>query len=119
MTEEEKNDTKVKVIEKTEEEEEIEEEIQENIKKILELLKELDKFGKDKKPDIRICPKCFSVRIKRKDVLSSMGITTSYPVYFCMDCGWTSNKWLYLDHSLTREEQEEMLLDLVEEIMEE
>jgi hypothetical protein len=43
-----------------------------------------------------------------------MGIIQSYPVCFCEDCGWRSNKWIYLDRTLSKEEREKFLDHLIE-----
>jgi len=86
-----------------------------NIEKIKLIIKELDKIGQKKGPDIRICPKCFSLRIKRMDVLGEMGIQSTYPVYVCQDCGWRSKTWLYLDRTINEEERESFLSHLIDE----
>jgi len=73
---------------------------EENIIKIEKLIEELNKLEKIKDPNIRICPRCFSVRIKADDILNYMGIEGSYPACRCLDCGWRSKKWIYLDRTL-------------------
>ncbi|MHA1126382.1 MAG: hypothetical protein ACTSO7_12815 [Candidatus Heimdallarchaeota archaeon] len=97
------------------EEEEIKTQKEKNAEKIQALIKELDKIGQKKGPDIRICPKCFSLRIKKMDTLGSMGIQTAYPVYICQDCGWRSKTWLYLDRTMKEEERNHFLSRLIEE----
>ncbi|MBD3190850.1 MAG: hypothetical protein GF308_09415 [Candidatus Heimdallarchaeota archaeon] len=97
------------------EEETIEKTREENIKKIEQLLEELDKINQKGGPDIRICPKCFSTRVKKKDVLQRMGIITSYPVCICLDCGWRSKNWIYLDRTLSKKERENFLQEIIEE----
>jgi hypothetical protein len=86
-----------------------------NIEKIELLIKELDKIGQKGGPDIRICPKCFSLRIKQFDTLGKMGVQTAYPVYICQDCGWKSKTWLYLDRTMTTEEREAFLGNMINE----
>ena len=97
-----------------EEEEETEEDVRiENIQKIEELVKELDKVKQNGGPDIRICPKCFSLRIKEIDIIGKMGIFNSYPTCVCQDCGWRSNKWLYLDRVMSTEERNAFFKDVI------
>ncbi|HUT80618.1 MAG TPA: hypothetical protein VMZ29_05375 [Candidatus Bathyarchaeia archaeon] len=115
---EEKNETKAEVIEKEEETEEISETEKiklKNIAKIEILIKELDKIDRKKDPNIRICPRCFSLRIKMEDVIAKMGMGTGYPTCYCMDCGWRSKVWLYLDRTLSEEEREGFLKEIVKE----
>ena len=64
-----------------------EEVIEENIAKIESLIEELDKIEHSGDPNIRICPRCFSVRVKMVDILSNMGINSGYPVCRCLYCG--------------------------------
>ncbi len=105
------------ITEEEEIEEEIEEQIEENIVKIELLIKELDKIEHTGDPNIRICPRCFSLRIKEEDVLSSMGINRGYPVCRCLDCGWRSKKWIYLDRTLTKEERDNFYKEILKEKM--
>ena len=97
------------------EEEEIKTPIEKNVEKIELLIEELDKIGQKKGPDIRICPKCFSLRIILMDTLGQMGIQSAYPVYICQDCGWRSKTWLYLDRTMNEEEREYFLSHLIDE----
>lgn len=110
---------KSKLIEETEEvveeEAELEKEIEENIVKIGLLIEELNKINQKGGPDIRICPRCYSLRVKVEDILTGMGINSGYPVCICLDCGWRSKKWIYLDRTLTNEERETFIENLVEE----
>lgn len=119
MTEEETSEkTETKTIAEQEVEEEVEvEEVQKakNIEKIDQLVKELNKINHKGGPDIRICPKCFSLRVKEIDTFKKMGIIQSYPVCYCEDCGWRSNKWIYLDRTLTKEERDKFLYQIGEE----
>lgn len=120
MSEEEKEkygEPATKVVE--EEEEKAEEKVKtENIVKISALVEELDKLKQKGGPDIRICPKCFSLRIKEIDVMEKMGIFNSYPVCVCQDCGWRSKVWLYLDRTMSDEERNLFIFDLTEEKVE-
>lgn len=110
------NEKEAETIQKEEmEEKEVEQTREENIQKIEQLLKELDKINQKGGPDIRICPKCFSTRVKKKDVLQRMGIITSYPVCICLDCGWRSKSWIYLDRTLSKKEREQFFQELIEE----
>ncbi|MHA1243131.1 MAG: hypothetical protein ACTSP7_01040 [Candidatus Heimdallarchaeota archaeon] len=109
------NDTQEAQAVVVEEEEEIKTQKEKNVEKVELLIKELDKIGQKKGPDIRICPKCFSLRIKILDTLGLMGIQTGYPVYICQDCGWRSKVWLYLDRTMNEEEREHFLSHLIEE----
>lgn len=95
--------------------EEKEDQIEENIVKIDLLIKELDKIEHTGDPNIRICPRCFSVRIKVEDILTGMGINSGYPLCRCLDCGWRSKKWIYLDRTLTKEERENFYKEIVKE----
>jgi len=117
--EEEKKETKhsVKVVEEEIEEEEdtLENQKEQNIIKINMLVKELNRLKQKRGPDIRICPKCFSLRIKEEDLLKKMGIGNSYPTCICLDCGWRSNKWIYLDRTMSKEERETFLLQITKE----
>ena len=113
-----KNETTTEVIEEEIIEEEVDEKTQtqiENIIKIDELVRELDRINHKGGPDIRICPKCFSLRIKVIDLLKDMGISTGYPTCVCQDCGWRSNKWIYLDRTMSKEERENFILDAAKE----
>ncbi|NHJ46525.1 MAG: hypothetical protein FK733_01940 [Asgard group archaeon] len=98
-------------------EEEVEEDtvLEENIEKIEALIEELNKFEDIKDPNIRICPRCFSVRVKMEDMVANLGIGGSYPTCRCLDCGWTSKKWIYLDRTLTKEEREEFFREIINE----
>ena len=120
MSEEEKEkygEPSTKVVE--EEEEKTEEKIKiENVVKIAALAEELDKLRQMGGPDIRICPKCFSLRIKEIDVMGKMGIFNSYPVYVCQDCGWRSKVWLDLDRTMSEEERNSFFDELTEEKVE-
>ena len=115
----EKNEGKTKLIEETEEvveeEVELEKEKEENIVKIELLIEELNKANQKGGPDIRICPRCYSLRVKIEDILTGMGINSGYPVCRCLDCGWRSKKWIYLDRTLTNEEREKFVKNLIEE----
>ena len=119
LSSEKKQETKetAEVVEE-EEEEEIEDLKEKNIIKIRLLIDELNRLKQRGGPDIRICPKCFSLRIKEEDFLKKMGIGGSYPVCICQDCGWRSNKWIYLDRTLTKEEREKFLHEIAEEKVE-
>jgi hypothetical protein len=113
-----KNEEKTKLVQEedvVEEEAELEKEITENIEKIELLIQELDKLNQKGGPDIRICPRCYSLRIKVEDILTGMGINSGYPVCRCLDCGWRSKKWIYLDRTLTEEEREKFVKKLIEE----
>jgi hypothetical protein len=110
---------KSKLVEETEEiieeEDELEKEIEENIVKIKLLVEELNKINHKGDPNIRICPRCFSLRIKVEDVLTGMGINSGYPICICLDCGWRSKKWIYLDRTLSDEDREKFVENLIEE----
>jgi len=114
-----KEESKTKLIEETEEvieeETELEKEIAKNIEKIELLIQELNKLNQKGGPDIRICPRCYSLRVKVEDILTGMGIDSAYPVCRCLDCGWRSKKWIYLDRVLSDEERENFIDKLVEE----
>ncbi|MHA1154790.1 MAG: hypothetical protein ACTSQK_01670 [Candidatus Heimdallarchaeota archaeon] len=120
MSEEEKEkygESSTEVVE--EEEVKTEEETKtENIVKICSLAEELDKLKQKGGPDIKICPKCFSLRIKEIDVMEKMGIFNSYPICVCQDCGWKSKVWLYLDRTMSEEERESFIDNLTEEKVE-
>ncbi|MFW9924632.1 MAG: hypothetical protein ACFFDW_15225 [Candidatus Thorarchaeota archaeon] len=121
MTEEEKNnsETEAQVAEETLTEEERKERTkQKNVEKIGELIKELNRIKQKGGPDIRICPRCFSLKVKEIDIIKKMGIGSSYPVCVCQDCGWRSNKWIYLDRTMTEEEREKFFNDSIIEKME-
>ncbi|NHJ85889.1 MAG: hypothetical protein FK734_10535 [Asgard group archaeon] len=98
-----------------EEEDELEETKAKNVVKIQQLIKELDKLKQKGGPDIRICPRCFSLRVKVEDVLAKMGIRANYPVCICMDCGWRSRKWIYLDRTMSEKEREKFVSNLNKE----
>ena len=115
MTEEEGQQQETKVLEEIEEEDELEKVKAKNVLKIKALMKELDKIERGRDPNIRICPRCFSTRVRIDDTLGHMGITTGYPVCRCLDCGWKSNKWIYLDRTMSEEDRERFLNNLVEE----
>ncbi len=121
MSEEEKeeyNDQPTIVVEEEEIKTEEEEAKSENIVKIGALAEELDKLKQKGGPDIRICPKCFSLRIKEIDFIKEMGIFNSYPVCVCQDCGWKSKVWLYLDRTMSNEERDSFFENLTEEKVE-
>ena len=111
MSENEENSETITIVEEKEETEE-EQKIA-NIMKIHELIEELDKMKQKGGPDIRVCPKCFSLRIKEVDIMGDMGIFTSYPVCICQDCGWRSNKWIYLDRTMSEEERNSFFDDVI------
>ncbi|MEA2069876.1 MAG: hypothetical protein U9O98_01150 [Asgard group archaeon] len=116
MTEQkEKTKKKTKVKQSLKEKEKLEELQEQNIEKIHRLIQELNRVKHNGPPDIRICPKCFSLRVKRKDILADMGIDNSFPVYYCMDCGWRSKKWIYLDRHMTAKERNKFVEKLIEE----
>ncbi|MGC9781635.1 MAG: hypothetical protein HZR80_20515 [Candidatus Heimdallarchaeota archaeon] len=120
MTEEEskdKSESKAEVVEEIEEEE-ADKTIEQNIVKIDLLIDELNKANQKGGPDIRICPRCFSLRIIVEDFLSSMGISNSYPVCRCLDCGWRSKNWIYLDRKLSKVERDRFIQEIVEEKIE-
>jgi hypothetical protein len=89
--------------------------IEENIEKIEALIDELNKIEEKGNPNIRICPRCFSTRVKIEDVLTSMGISSGYPICRCLDCGWRSKKWIYLDRTMSKEERENFFQEIIEE----
>ncbi|NHK30389.1 MAG: hypothetical protein FK730_03495 [Asgard group archaeon] len=109
------NKKKEKTEQQTETITEQEEIVEENIAKIESLIEELDKIEHSGDPNIRICPRCFSVRVKVVDILTSMGINSGYPVCRCLDCGWQSKKWIYLDLTLGKEERETFYKEILEE----
>jgi hypothetical protein len=114
MTSEENETQEAEAIE-VEEEEEIKTQKEKNVEKIELLIEELDKIGQKGGPDIRICPKCFSLRVKILDILGQMAIQRGYPVYVCQDCGWRSKIWLYLDRTMNKEEREHFLNHMIDE----
>ncbi len=121
MSEEEKekySESSTEVVEEEEVISEDEEAKTENIVKICSLVEELDKLKQKGGPDIRICPKCFSLRIKEIDVMEKMGILNSYPVCVCQDCGWRSKVWLFLDRTMSNEERNSFIDNLTEEKVE-
>jgi RNase P subunit RPR2 len=123
MTTEESSKSKQKAVvkEKQEETQELDEEEvllekqKQNIEKIKKLNEELDRINHKGGPDIRICPKCFSLKIRPLDTLKNMGIENSYPVYVCLDCGWRTKTWIYLDRQMSEEERENFYKRLLDE----
>jgi len=93
---------------------EVEEAKVKNIQKLKELMEKLDEMEVRKDPNIRICPRCFSTRVKVEDMLSRMGIIRGYPVCRCLDCGWRSRTWIYLDRTLSKEERERFIREEIE-----
>ncbi len=118
MSDEKKSETKTEVIEEEEEQEELSalEKLRlKNLAKLDLLIKELDKIDKKKDPNIRICPRCFSVRVRMEDIIAKMGMGVGYPTCYCMDCGWRSKTWIYLDRTLSQEEREGFIKEILKE----
>ncbi len=111
LTEEKTREKEGQVVSELTEEEETK---QQNLQKLKELNKKLDEMRIKKDPNIRICPKCFSTRVKVEDIFSNMGITQGYPVCRCLDCGWRSRTWIYLDRTMSKEERERFIQEEIE-----
>ncbi|MHA1211660.1 MAG: hypothetical protein ACTSSH_04280 [Candidatus Heimdallarchaeota archaeon] len=113
-----KTKTKTEVIEEEiveEETSELEKIKEKNVVKIKMLIEELDKIERKRDPNIRICPRCLSLRVKMEDVIARMGINASYPVYVCSDCGWRSKNWIYLDRTMSEDERESFFQGFLKE----
>ena len=116
MSSEKNNEETETVAEVVEAEEETIEKLKlENVEKIKLFIEELNKLKHKGGPDFRVCPRCFSLRVKKHDVLGEMAVQSSYPVYICLDCGWRSKKWLYLDRSMTKDDRDKFVKKLVKE----